>query len=145
MSFANGNDRAGIPTVDTAMDCISNAVNKIKRAYNYDEIMSIENCLTAKQHLVTLEKNLERLKDVIPQQKYLDVSLDIKDLEDKIGTEICLSKESMPNKIPRLSQPSKKGNSFCDIDGKKVEHFLSLGLNVKEIACDGLLERNHAS
>ena len=40
MSFTNGNDRAGIPTVDIAMDCISNALNKIKRAYNYDEIMS---------------------------------------------------------------------------------------------------------
>lgn len=140
MAGANNRiDRANIFSTDNVINRINHTLEKIECAYSNNEMLCASSYDSYKLNLHELSQNLERISGVISSELYSSIYGRISSLKRLLEAKDTFEQNATVTKVNRVANSNKKGNSYCDIDSNKLQHLLSIGFGVKQIASDGLL------
>ena len=132
-------ERAGVTTVDSVLQRISNGLRSIRRLWVTEDGPILESAWRKEEFL---RRNLIRVRNPVSNNdfdnllKALDVISDkINELNVKLNDASSAEQDIPVVRPPRIRIASvARRRSFYDIDRNKLEHFLKIGFSVRYIA-----------
>ena len=137
MSVRNRIEISGVLSVDSVVDEIGRVLSGVERtlALGQQKTSVLSRMRGQLNQILT---NLNRLETVIDKEVYSRRMTQITELLNQLENDDTTSTESETKVMPKVVN-NEVGNNKYDINIAQLEHLLSLGHSVREIAREGLL------